>query len=84
MDTRTADILHEKGLMPTWAWVQQNGRTPEQNWEYQRREMMEKIENNRREQQQKEALEKYVSEMVEDKLEECFEKVLGDLLKDFK
>lgn len=38
-----ADYYHDRGLMPTWAWVQQNGRSPEYNWEYQKREMYKKI-----------------------------------------
>lgn len=39
-----ADYYHDMGLMPTWAWVQQNGRSPEYNYEYQKREMYKAIE----------------------------------------
>ena len=38
-----ADYYHDRGLMPDWAWVQQNGRSPEWNWEYQHRKMYEEI-----------------------------------------
>ena len=30
--------------MPDWAWVQQNGRSPQWNWEYQHRKMYEELE----------------------------------------
>lgn len=84
MDIKTIDRLHEEGKMPTWAWVQQNGRSAEENWEYQRKEMMNKINEQRRQKQQEEALEKHITEMIEEKLESCLENVLDDLLKGFK
>lgn len=39
-----ADYYHDRGMMPDWAWVQQNGRSPEWNWEYQHRKMYAEIE----------------------------------------
>lgn len=39
-----ADYYHDRGMMPDWAWVQQNGRSPEWNWEYQHRKMYEELE----------------------------------------
>ena len=38
-----ADYYHDRGLMPDWAWVQQNGRSPEWNWEYQHKKMDEDL-----------------------------------------
>lgn len=39
-----ADYYHGIGLMPTWAWMQQNSRSPEYNYEYQKRKMYKQIE----------------------------------------
>ena len=39
-----ADFYHDRGMMPDWAWVQQNGRSPQWNWEYQHRKMYEELE----------------------------------------
>ena len=39
-----ADYYHDRGMMPDWAWVQQNGRSPQWNWEYQHRKMYEELE----------------------------------------
>jgi len=39
-----ADFYHDRGLMPDWAWVQQNGRSPQWNYEYQHRKFMREIE----------------------------------------
>ena len=38
-----ADYYHDRGMMPDWAWVQQNGRSPQWNYDYQRRKMHERI-----------------------------------------
>ena len=38
-----ADYFHDRGMMPDWAWVQQNGRSPQWNYDYQRRKMHERI-----------------------------------------
>ena len=50
-----ADYYHDRGMMPDWAWVQQNGRSPEWNWEYQHRKMMEDIKKRERAKQREEA-----------------------------
>ena len=39
-----ADYYHDRGMMPDWAWEQQNGRSPQWNWEYQHRKMYEELE----------------------------------------
>ena len=36
-----ADYYHDIGLMPDWAWVQQNGRSPQWNYDYQHRKIIE-------------------------------------------
>lgn len=38
------DYYHDIGMMPDWAWVQQNGRSPEWNLDYQHRKMYAEIE----------------------------------------
>ena len=39
-----ADYYHDRGMMPDWAWVQQNGRSPQWNWEYQHRKILADLE----------------------------------------
>ena len=39
-----ADFYHDRGMMPDWAWVQQNGRSPQWNYEYQKRKFLMEIE----------------------------------------
>lgn len=39
-----ADFYHDRGMMPDWAWVQQNGRSPQWNYEYQRKKFLREIE----------------------------------------
>ena len=39
-----ADYYHDRGMMPDWAWVQQNGRSPQWNYEYQKAKMYAEIE----------------------------------------
>ena len=33
--------LHDNGLMPDWAYYQQNGKTAQENWNEQHRMIME-------------------------------------------
>lgn len=76
--------LHDEGRMPDWVWLQQNGRSAEENYIYLKKKMQREYEADRREKQQSAALEEYVSKMIEEKLESSLEKCLDDLLKDFK
>ena len=39
-----ADYYHDRGMMPDWAWVQQNGRSPQWNYEYQKAKMYRELE----------------------------------------
>lgn len=84
MNIDEINMLHDKGLMPDWAWVQQNGRSEQENYIYMKEKQQREFDASRRKQQQNEALEKYVSDLIEKKLEGCLEKTLDDLLKDFK
>ena len=34
--------LHDNGLMPDWAYYQQNGKTAQENWNGQHRKIMER------------------------------------------
>ena len=78
------EYYHDRGLMPDWAYYQQNGKSAQENYLAQTRNIKDAAMERIREQQQQEALEKYVTKMVEDKLEDTLEKVLDDLLKGFK
>lgn len=60
-----ADYLHDIGLMPTRYWVMQNGRSPEYNWEYQKREMYKWIEDNERKKKREEAKKKIEQQILD-------------------
>ena len=83
--------LHDNGLMPDWAYYQQNGKTAQENWNEQHRKIMERYhqrEAEERRQAEEKALEKKLEadleKQLEKKLEKALEKALDDLLKDFK
>lgn len=78
------NMQHDKGLMPDWAWTQQNGRSAQENYNYIKEKQQKEYAAARREKQQNEALEKYVYEMIEEKLGDCLDSALNDLLKDLK
>ena len=84
MDKQLLEYYHDSGLMPDWAYYQQNGKSAQENFAEQHRKMQKQFEERRRQEQQDAALEKYVNKMVEEQLEDCLEKALGNLLKDFK
>lgn len=83
--------LHDNGLMPDWAYYQQNGKTAQENWNEQHRKIMERCrqrEAEERRQAEEKAREKKLEadleKQLEKKLEKALEKALDDLLKDFK
>lgn len=39
-----ADYYHDRGMMPDWIWVQQNGRSAEWNYQYQKNKFNKEIE----------------------------------------
>lgn len=62
-----ADYYHDRGLMPDWAWIQQNGRSPEWNMEYQRKKMYRQIEEReaaKRREEAKKEIERQILEAI--------------------
>lgn len=67
------DYYHDIGMMPDWAWVQQNGRSPEWNLEYQRRKMYRELEEReaaKRREEAKKQIEQQILEAILFTLEE--------------
>ena len=61
------DFLHSRGDMPDWAWVQQNGKSPQWNYEYQRRKIYQQIEEReaaKRREEAKKEIEKQLLEAI--------------------
>ena len=73
-----ADFYHDRGMMPDWAWVQQNGRSPQWNYEYQKakiyRELEEREAAKRREEAKKE-IERQLLEAIVSTMEQGSEMV---------
>lgn len=62
-----ADYYHDRGMMPDWIWVQQNGRSPEWNMEYQRKKMYRQIEEReaaKRREEAKKEIERQILEAI--------------------
>ena len=62
-----ADYYHDRGMMPDWAWLQQNGRSPEWNMEYQRKKMYRQIEEReaaKRREEAKKEIERQILEAI--------------------
>jgi hypothetical protein len=79
MDLEMIEYYHDRGLMPDWAYYQQNGKSVEENWIEQQKKIEQKYLEKQRETQQQKALEEYIGEMTEEQLGKC----LDDLFKDF-
>lgn len=61
------DFLHSRGDMPDWVWVQQNGKSPQWNYEYQRRKIYQQIEEReaaKRREEAKKEIEKQLLEAI--------------------
>ena len=73
-----ADYYHDRGMMPDWAWVQQNGRSPQWNYEYQRAKMYAEIEAReaaKRREEAKKEIERQLLEAIVSTMEQGSEMV---------
>ena len=77
---KEADYYHDRGLMPDWAWFQQNGRTAQENYEYHKNKLNREIDQQRQEEEQKKQIEKQIQEG----LDKAIDKAMKDIFKDFK
>lgn len=80
------EYLHDRGLMPDWAYYQQNGKSAQANFNAQQKRFAKEwkqreAERRRREQLAKE--EKQLEAEIEKQVEKAIEKALEELLKDF-
>ena len=60
-----ADFYHDRGMMPDWAWVQQNGRSPQWNYEYQRKKFLREIEERKATKAREEAKKKIEQQILD-------------------
>lgn len=73
-----ADYYHDRGMMPDWAWVQQNGRSPQWNYEYQKAKMYAEIEAReaaKRREEAKKEIERQLLEAIVSTMEQGSEMV---------
>ena len=79
------DRLHDMGYMPDWVWVQQNGRSAQQNFEYQRRKIYNQIaerEAAKRREEAKKEMEKQILEAILVTLEQATDGVAEETAND--
>lgn len=79
------DKLHDMGYMPDWVWVQQNGRSAQQNFEYQRRKIYDQIaerEAAKRREEAKKEIEKQILEAILVTLEQATDGVAEETAND--
>ena len=76
------EYLHNRGLMPDWAYYQQNGKSAQANFNEQRMKFAEDCRRREAEKQRKED-EKALEAEIEKQVEKAIEKALDELLKDF-
>ena len=85
------EYLHNRGLMPDWAYYQQNGKSAQANFNEQtmkfiedhRRRQEEEKQRKAKEAQQRKEEEKALEAEIEKQVEKAIEKALDELLKDF-
>ena len=73
-----ADYYHDRGMMPDWAWVQQNGRSPQWNYEYQKAKMYRELEEReaaKRREEAKKEIERQLLEAIVSTMEQGSEMV---------
>ena len=68
-----ANYYHDKGIMPDWAWFQQNGRTAQENYKYQKDKMRSEIEQ-----------QKQIEKQIQEEIDKAINKAMQDIFKDFK
>lgn len=73
MTEETIEYLHKKGSMPDWAYYQQNGKSPEENYREQRENIIDKYH-----------LSGQLEKIIEKKLNLTIENALNSIFKDFK
>ena len=74
------EYYHDIGLMPDWAYYQQNGASPQENFERQRAKFKKQVLDRL----QKERNQKEIERQIEDKVDESLEEIMNKLLKDIK
>lgn len=76
------EYLYNRGLMPDWAYYQQNGKSAQANFNEQTMKFIEDCRRREAEKQRKEE-EKALEAEIEKQVEKAIEKALDELLKDF-
>lgn len=72
------EYYHDIGLMPDWAYYQQNGASAQENFDRQRakfkKQMLDRLQEERNQKQ--------IEKQIEDKVDEALEDIMNKLLKD--
>lgn len=69
------DLLHEQGRMPDWAWLQQNGRSPEENYNYIKKKIEEDLAIRRQAIQQEKEIDKQIEQRQKELLKAIAEQI---------
>ena len=77
------EYLNNRGLMPDWAYYQQNGKSAQANFNEQTMKFIEDHRRRREAEKQRKEEEKALEAEIEKQVEKAIEKALDELLKDF-
>lgn len=69
------DLLHDQGFVPDWAWIQQNGKTAQENYIYQKK----KWERERSIREQVEEQEKVIDEVIQKGIDKALQEIFKRL-----
>lgn len=72
LSEKEVEILHEKGLMPDWVWIQQNGRTAQENYEYQKSKLKKQIDLRQQIADQEKAIDELIQQGIDKALKDLF------------
>jgi len=78
------EYLHDNGLMPDWAYYQQNGKTAQENYVSQKRKINEEMLSKLRAKKEEAELEKEIEEQVGKAVEKALDELLSDFEKKMK
>ena len=77
------EYLHDIGVMPDWAYYQQNGKTAQKNYDIQHQKIQTETRRRIEEKRRSRENEKQIEKEIEYKVSIVVNKVLNELFKDF-
>ena len=76
------DYLHSSGLMPDWIWVQQNGRSPDWNYQYQRDKFLNEREAAKQREKAKKEMQQQITDAVSSVLQQGSDTIAAATVED--